>query len=349
LDLQVITINRTEQWDRIVKSFKKHDVYYLSGYVKAFQLHGDGEPLLFYFDNGNTRAINVVIKKDISKDIHFIGKLDENKYFDLITPYGYGGFLIEGTDHNLLREQYIKWCKDNNIINEFVRFHPLINNATNSADIYEMVLLGSTVCMDITNIDKIWYTLSSKNRHMIRKAQKSNLHVYWGRDEWLLEEFIDIYNSTMDKNNANEYYYFKRSFYKSILHDLKNNAVYFYVKLNDEIISMAIIIFCNNKMHYHLSASKKQFQHLAPTNLLLYEAACWGSENGYKEFHLGGGRGTKQDSLYLFKKAFNKQSDKEFFIGKAIFNEEVYNNLLNVRKKELNFDVETSYFPKYRG
>jgi len=35
---------------------------------------------------------------------------------------------------------------------------------------------------------------------------------------------------------------------------------------------------------------------------LLYEAACWGIENGYKTFHLGGGLGSREDSLYQFKK-----------------------------------------------
>jgi len=28
-------------------------------------------------------------------------------------------------------------------------------------------------------------------------------------------------------------------------------------------------------MHYHLSATDREYRNLAPTNLLLYEAACW--------------------------------------------------------------------------
>ena len=36
--LKVYNINDAEQWDNIVYSFKDFDVYYLSGYVKAFQL-----------------------------------------------------------------------------------------------------------------------------------------------------------------------------------------------------------------------------------------------------------------------------------------------------------------------
>jgi len=47
--LETITIKEKERWNEIVSSFKQHDVYYLNGYVKAFQIHGDGEPLLYYY------------------------------------------------------------------------------------------------------------------------------------------------------------------------------------------------------------------------------------------------------------------------------------------------------------
>jgi len=339
MSLHVIKIDENNKWDKIVRSFKDCDVYYLSGYVKAFYLHGDGEPLLFYFDNGKTRAINVSMRRKIN-----------NKYFDLSTPYGYGGFLIEGTDWQELRGEYIKWCGENNIVSEFVRFHPLLNNAKNqiNINIYETVLLGNTVYIDVSDKDKIWNNFSTRNRNIIKNLLKnSDLKIYHGMDESLLNEFINLYNSTMDKNNADNYYYFKIDFYKSILRDLKDNALFFYVKYFDEIIAMAIILFYNNKMHYHLSGTKKQYQNLSPLKLILCEAAFWGSENNYKEFHLGGGRGVKNDSLYQFKKLFNKNEDKEFYIGKAVYDEYIYNNLTEIRKSAGNF-TDSNYFPSYR-
>ncbi len=75
MTLTVYTLDQTEKWDTVVRSFKKYDVYWLSGYVKAFQIHGDGEPLLFYFDDGNTRGINVVMKRDVEKDERFKSKI----------------------------------------------------------------------------------------------------------------------------------------------------------------------------------------------------------------------------------------------------------------------------------
>ena len=47
--LEIINIDESEKWDSIVKSFSNYDVYYMSGYTKAFKLHGDGEPTLIYY------------------------------------------------------------------------------------------------------------------------------------------------------------------------------------------------------------------------------------------------------------------------------------------------------------
>ena len=52
--ITVYTLEQSEQWDSLVQSFKEYDVYWLSGYVKAFKYHGDGEPLLFHYASEDT-------------------------------------------------------------------------------------------------------------------------------------------------------------------------------------------------------------------------------------------------------------------------------------------------------
>lgn len=69
--MDVYTLEQSEHWDAVVRSFKEYDVYWLSGYVKAFQIHGDGEPLLFHYEENETRGINVVMKRDVAKDERF--------------------------------------------------------------------------------------------------------------------------------------------------------------------------------------------------------------------------------------------------------------------------------------
>ena len=343
--LSVITIAQSQKWDEIVKSFKDYDVYYLSGYVKAFQIHGDGEPLLFLFESDTCRGINVVMKRDIALDKCFEGKLETNKYFDFATPYGYGGWLIEGNDSSSLFNEYEKWCQEHNIVSEFVRYHPILKNHVYSLKAYHVIPLGETVAIDTTDKELIWANFNPKNRNVIRKAINSGVQIKHGLSNDLFDAFVRIYNGTMDKDHAESYYYFEKQFYDSIRDDLKDHATVFYAELDGVIIAASIMLFVNGRLNYHLSGSLKEYQHLAPTNMLLWKAAEWGNEIGCKTFHLGGGVGSAEDGLFKFKRAFYRGELNRYHVGKKIFNEEIYNRLVDMRHKESNSD----YFPEYRG
>lgn len=342
--LNVFTLEQSEQWDTVVRSFKEYDIYWMSGYVKAFFIHGDGEPLLFYYDDGINRGINVVMKRDVAKDEHFKGKIPECRYYDFATPYGYGGWIVEGKESDELFKAYENWISKNGIISEFVRFHPMIKNHNSSSAFYEVVQLGEVVHMDLSSPDEIWNNIISKNRNMIRKAIKNDIKIYNGRFPGIYEKFRAIYNSTMDKDNAEDYYYFGSDFYKSILYDLPHNAQIFWAEKEGMVIAASIMLAANKRMNYHLSGSLHEFSSFAPTNLLLYQAALWGCANGYGSLYLGGGVGSGEDSLFKFKRAFNKNELNHFYIGKKIFDHDKYNELVDMREETL-----AGFFPKYRA
>ena len=341
----VYTVDQSEEWDFIVRSFSDYDIYWLSGYVKAFAIHGDGVPLLFYFEDEVSRGINVVMKRDIANDNRFKGIIEKGCYYDFATPYGYGGWLIEGRISSKAFEYYTKWIQEHDIISEFVRFHPLLKNHIMCSDFYDVVQLGEVVHMDLSSPEIIWNNITSKNRNMIRKASKSGIKIYNGRFPEIYEVFREIYNSTMDRDNAEKYYYFQAEFYKSILEDLSHNAQVFWAELKGKPISASIILSANKRINYHLSGSVKEYSSLAPTNLLLYEVAMWGWENGYESLYLGGGVGSGEDSLFKFKRAFFKGDLNRFFIGKKIHNLAKYEELINMRDNINN----QNFFPKYRG
>ena len=344
--LQVFSIDQSEEWDQIVRSFAFHDTYYLSGYVKAFNIHGDGEPLLFYYNDGHNRGINVSMKRSIIEDPHFKGVLDDDRYFDLATPYGYGGWLIEGDTEQLFRD-YECWCLRNNIVSEFVRFHPMIGNQKAVEEHYDVIPLGETVAMDLSSPDLIWENIVSKNRNVIRKAINNGVKIYNGRYPDIYEVFRNIYNKTMDKDNAKDYYYFKSEFYDSLLNDLAENAQVFYAQMPDgTIIAASIMLAANKMMNYHLSGSLKEYGGLAATNLLLYKAALWGCANGYRTLYLGGGVGSEEDGLFKFKRAFYKGDLHRFYIGHKVFDTDVYQELTMMRADSIE---NVNYFPVYRG
>lgn len=346
MGLTVLTLEQSERWDALVRTFADYDVYYLSGYVCAFALHGDGEPLLFFYEGDGVRGVNVVMRRDIADDPRFAGKLASVTLFDLATPYGYGGWLIEGDGVAPLFASYESWCAENRIVSEFVRFHPVLGNHVFAQSAYEIVPLGETVAMDLSSPEVIWANLDPKNRNMIRKAQKNGLRVRCGRSPALYEAFRSVYNATMDRDNAAAYYYFAPAFYESVRDDLPDNAQVFYTETSDGALAAAsILLAANGRMSYHLSGSAAEYRSLAPTNLLLYEAALWGCENGCKTLHLGGGVGSGEDRLFAFKKAFYRGEKRRFHIGRKIFLPKRYDELCALRGEI----PESGFFPRYRA
>lgn len=348
--IEVIDLSDSRRWDSIVRTFADYDVYYLSGYVRAFELHGDGHPVLIYYSSPGSRAVCVLLIRNLADDPEFAGVLPSGHYYDAVTPYGYGGLLSEGDIDSLdLKTQLMEILRRLDVISVFFRFHPVLGNAGVSRSIVDVVDLGKTIALDLTSPEIIWDNITSKNRNMIRKAGKLGVEIRHGRGKELLDSFRQIYNRTMDHDHADAYYYFDPEFYESIDRDLADNYELFYALYKDEIIAASIMIFANDRLNYHLSGSLLEYRHLAPSNLLLYEAAQWGFSKGMKTFHLGGGLGSGEDSLYKFKAAFNRNSDYRFSIGKLIVDRQKYNELLGHRGFSEQQLGTISYFPAYRA
>lgn len=342
--IKIFGIEESHEWDELVTSFAEYDVYYMSGYVKAFQIHGDGTPQLLYYEENGLRAIYAYMKR----------KTAIEGIFDSITCYGYGGVLFEGDasaeNKKVFWSAYTQKMREQNIVDNFVRYHPVLANAAQMKDICDVIDLGKTVALDLTSPKVIWENIVSKNRNMIRKAEKNGVEIHNSHNFELFKDFIRIYNVTMDKDNADEYYYFKEEFYKSIHEDLEGHYEIFYATYEGQIIAMSIMLIANKQMHYHLSGSMIEFRNLAPSNLLLYRAAVWGCEQGYKTLHLGGGLGSDEDKLYKFKAAFNRNSDYQFSIVKNVFDQEKYNALVDERAaRDPEFNPESKFFPLYRS
>lgn len=341
--IEMIDLSQSRRWDEIVKSFPLFDVYYLSGYVRPFKIHGDGVPTLMYYQGADLRAIYVFMLR----------QTEISELFDTITPYGYGGILFDGdvnkSSLSVFWKEYIDAMRGMGIVDDFVRYHPVIGNAEPLRGLASITDLGRTVALDLTSPETIWENLTSKKRGKIRKAEKSGVTIHHGQGMELFQQFIPIYNSTMEKDDATGYYFFSKDFYEAIHTGLKDNYEMFYAEWEGKIIMMAIMLFANGQMHYHLSGSILEYRNLEANNLLLYQAALWGCEKGFKTLHLGGGVGSGNDALFEFKKGFHQNRDYQFSIGRQVFDDVAYHRLVEVAKaKHPDFDETTSFFPAYR-
>jgi serine/alanine adding enzyme len=197
----------------------------------------------------------------------------------------------------------------------------------------ELAQIRKTVHIDLTDNDTIWSNIDPKCRNMIRKAEKSDVNVEVDDDKGTLDDFINLYQATMKRNGTTEYYFFSEKFFNDTIINLGENIIITNAYFENKIIASALFMKNENFLHYHFSGSDPEYRKLQANSLLLYKTALYGLENGIKKFHLGGGFESEKDSLYKFKKSFNRNEPNDFFIGKKIHNYEIYNELvIKVRK-----------------
>ncbi|MBX9954129.1 GNAT family N-acetyltransferase [Peribacillus simplex] len=347
-------IRDKETWNKIIEGFKTKDIYFINDYFTPFHKNGDGEPVLYYFECLYGKVAYPFMLRDIAVSENFIGIIDKNKYYDISSAYGYGGPLYEcnSLEENIINLQkeffscFSKYCKKVNIISQFDRFHPLIKNHNFFDGYSKLSQIRKTVHIDLYDSEKLWENIDSKCKNMIRKAKKNAVQIILEDDLSTLEVFKYIYTSTMKQNDALEYYFFNNRFFDDTINNLEGNVFIANAYFEDKIIASSLILRHSEYLHYHFSGALKEYRNLQANNLLLYEVAKWGNENGYKNFHLGGGYESDSDSLYKFKKSFSKLEDNDFFIGKKIHDYDQYNYLKQILNKE-TLEV-TSFFPVYR-
>lgn len=290
------------------------------------------------------------MQRDIASDSRFYGIIDHGLYYDWETPYGYGGPLADDVisleAQQVFKDEITTFCKKNNVVTQFVRFHPLLQNQFILSSVIEEKEMRDTIVVNTDNEELIIQNMDSKNRNMVRKAKKNGIKIVESKlDD--IDEFIAMYTETMKKNNADTYYTFTKEYFKS-LEQMRDNVLLLYAEYEGRRISGSLFLINDKYMHYHLAGTHSDYRKYSPNNLLLYKAACIAAKRGIKLFHLGGGM-EPEDSLFGFKKQFNKNGRIPFFVGRTIFNPDIYRKLLKIRKeRDTSFDINNNFMIQYR-
>ncbi len=240
------------------------------------------------------------------------------------------------------------YCIENNIVSEFVRFHPLYNNQAYSPGDVKNYPINETVVVDLSwPPDEIWENFTSACRNKIRKARRFGVKVSQDLRFENLDRFHELYINTMERLKAQPYYHIQKNWLYRLVELLSENVALFHAKYEDRIIMSAIFLISNQFVHYFLSGSDDDTSHIAANNLLLYEVALWAKNRGKEVLHLGGGL-QPRDNLFQFKASFSPLR-ATFFVGKAIHNAEIYEELCRRKRvAEEGHAIDSDFFPKYR-
>lgn len=334
----------SKRWVALLNS-TRHDFYHLPSYLKlAAQETGD-EAVAFYASKGDSKFLLPLLLRKVSGT--------ESGVLDAASPYGYPGPLWSlGSNENAdeFGHQVIGALHDqlrsSNVVSLFVRFHPILNEMTDLFSQHGVLQHhGPTVSCDLSSDEtEMWRQTRRDHRRNINRSKREG-HSVAMDEKWAhIEQFLEIYRSTMARVGASPDYYFSKKYFLDLRAALGDKLQLCIVKIGDEVAAAGLFSEIDGIVQFHLSGTHSDFLNHRPSKLMLDFVRRWAAERKNRHFHLGGGLGAKEDSLFEFKAGFSENRHM-FSTFRSVVNEPVYQDLCLSRG--LDPRTDSDYFPPY--
>jgi lipid II:glycine glycyltransferase (peptidoglycan interpeptide bridge formation enzyme) len=119
---------------------------------------------------------------------------------------------------------------------------------------------------------------------------------------------------------------------------------------SNELAAAGLFIATDGIVQYHLGGTDERYLALAPSKLMLDFVWRWALEESQNVFHLGGGVGGAEDSLFLFKAGFSPE--RGVFHTYRIVVDELKHEVLNQAARSARgttVALAREFFPEYRS
>jgi Acetyltransferase (GNAT) domain len=336
----------------------RHDVYHLPKYVELEARRNNAQAEAIAITQGESIFFVPYLLRSC-EDVAGLSQSTE-KYFDVLSPYGYPGFLWHGKENHLSEfvpralQSLQETLKARGGCSAFFRLHPILNRDRPSDAFDPSIFIdnGETVSIDLTLTEgELWAHTRKGHQSTINKCKRLGLtsRVVPFLDH--RDAFLEIYNETMDRVIAKESYYFDNDYFSALL-NLGDRLHLGIVELEGQTICASLFFESCGIVQAHLGGTRTEFLKYSPFNLLLNDMRLWAKARGNTFLHLGGGvGGSKEDKLYTFKSGFSRQRH-QFITARFIIDPEKYRHLVDLRAQRLGMSatqlLETNFFPAYR-
>lgn len=331
------------KWNDYLNSFSPslRDPYFTSRY---YSLESAKAECFVYREDEN-----IFFYPFIKTKINSLGyDLDKN-YFDIEGAYGYNGAIIkDDTKTDFIakaRKKFIAYCKEENIVAEFMRFNPLYENHKYFSDM-SIVHVNKNIIVDL-NAPDIWMnSYEHSSRKNVKKAIRSNLtyKIIDAKDmsEEKIKIFYDIYRSTMQRNSANDEYLFSMEYFLSVKNSMAYNALFIFIFKDESAISAELVLLNTYVAYSFLGGTLEEYFLYRPNDYLKHILIETLKERGLSFFILGGGV-SPDDGIFKYKRNFSKNGIYDFFIGKSVYNQEIYDIIIQQWMKKVDLRTEEKY------
>jgi hypothetical protein len=326
------------QWNLTVRATHGYDFYHLAEYHRLEQ---SGEPLLFVSTCGHeTIALPFLLRR-----------IDGTDFNDITSVYGYAGPIANSPAPSTAAidnfySDLLRFFDRHRVVSAFARLHPLIGyQETTLQRLGATVAHGQSVCIDLSQPateQRRQYSHSLKNIvNRLRKKEIFTVEPAQTPEE--IDIFAAIYRENMQRVKASPMYFFDNNYFHRLIANIPSTL--FLARTEDKIVCGSLFTECDGIIQPHLSATCSNFLHLSPLKLVWDEIRIYGVRKGMQFMHLGGGVGSRDDSLFDFKAQFS-HNRLTFKTWRYVHNEREYVRLSG--KCSVNGRRDTGFFPEYR-
>lgn len=327
----------------------RHDVYHLPGYVALAARCEGGRPIAFHASDGEDAMLVPLLLRRVPQ-----GLCRGDELWDAVSPYGYASPLFTRPDSSevcrRLMETFIGAACDQGLVTLFLRMHPLLDGPLQVlSGMGTLVEHGNTVSIDLRQSpDELSRDMSTNHRRGIRKLCKAGFHAVL--DVWeYLPDFVRIYRQTMARVGAEVFYFFKESYFEDLRTFLEAHLHLCCVLSPDgKVAAAGLFTLVDGILEYHLGGSRDDYLDFAPSKIMFAFMRNWGQRQGERLFHLGGGLGGRNDSLFAFKAGFSSRLTP-FHTFRLVLNQNLYSSLCASWEKRSGMPMfGIDFFPAYR-
>jgi lipid II:glycine glycyltransferase (peptidoglycan interpeptide bridge formation enzyme) len=195
-----------------------------------------------------------------------------------------------------------------------------------------------------------WRQIRRDHRSGIRKLRSLGFEAVV--DDWTLVcEFERIYRETMERVAADDSYLFDGHYFAELRRALGDALHLWVVRAPGGGVAAAGLFteMCGT-VQFHLSGTDADYARQAPSKLMLYAVMQWARGRGNRFFHLGGGLGARNDSLFRFKAGFSPHRGA-FQTLRIVPDPPRYDTLVSARGAAFATDspADAAFFPRYRA
>lgn len=315
--------------------------------------------MLLYQDDLGV-AFDVTSVKDVARLPFYesvAGKFAHSP-IDLANPIYNGPIVVsESADQHELLRRYRnavdRFCADNDVVTEFVRFHPLYERSDALSRIEQLIPVSDILYVDLSK----GYEAARKqyrkgHRWAAQKAARDGAS--WSfvePDDDHLTTFVRLYEWTQQRNGTRSMYVQKETFFRSLFEILKGRSMLAESYARGQVVSSSIFLDDKTCLWYQYSGSALELLATNAHTYLMDRIVAWAAVKGISYLVLGGGGDPHDpaDGIAKYKRGFSHLMGKVHQL-KKVHHPAALETLLLAKERynrSLGLEVRGNWFPSY--